>query len=195
MRSVALIISLSLSVFSWTQSKLLPTEYVQYIINTKNQRTDSVSFDKMDVKLVQTPIEYYVASAFLEGAITQKEAKKMLKEKQTVTFFGMLIQTKEGGLFDQSSWTRSDQMKFYSIDFKSKVKAISTKGDTVDCQNFIFQAGAAFGNYAYFEFEIPLVENEIKELIFLAQPIQNSIFSCGIKPKNHKPKVRLKIKK
>ncbi len=194
MRSLILACFLLLTQLLLAQSKLSPKDYMAYIERTKTERTDSVSFEMMDLKLIQSPIEYFVAASLVEGSITSKEAKKLLKEKSEVTFFGMLVQTKEGGLLDQGSWSRSEQMKYYAVNFKNTLMAVTTKGDTLSCQNFIFQAGASFGNYAYFEFEIPKKGQEIKEIIFLAEPIRNTFFNCILSAKNEKNKKRLKIK-
>lgn len=185
---------ISFLLMSCSSKTLGVADYIRYTEQNKAARTDSLSTEKMDLILVRTPYDYYLALNAKEGIIEKKEAKRHQQSHEAVSFFGMLVECRSGGLFDQSAWTKAEQMKFYATDFKHYIKAVTKAGDTLSCQNFLFQAGANFGNRSYFEFEIPAHEEELKEVFFSFVPMGSEGLNCPIKEITTTGQPKLKIK-
>lgn len=153
--------------------KLSPSSYLNYL----NENSKDFLIEKQGA--VKYRLSYITAEQILAenyDASKKDEAKSELKrmKEYPTSLFNLQISVESGNLFSQNSASRSVQMEYYSIEFKKQIYAVTQSLDTVDCQGYIFQAGAGFGPNSYFEFYFPYKISDIKEVIIHSNYLENN---------------------
>lgn len=183
---------LSLFCLSCSRNLLSPKDYVLYIEHSKKERSDSATLGGLSMRLTCTPLEYYLANGILDESIEAKSIQKSTIEKEKISFFNLSIRGSEKSLFESSTWDATSQMLYYSNKFKNDILAIAVNGDTIPCQNYLFQAESSIGKSNYFEFEFPIKRNELKSINITFKSLNNQSIKIDIKKEsNNQPKLKL----
>lgn len=178
--------------FSCSRNLLSPKDYVQYIDNSKKERSDSATLAGLSMRLTCTPLEYYLANGILDESIEAKSIQKSTIENEKISFFNLSIRGSEKSLFESSAWDAASQMLYYSNKFKNDILAIAMNGDTISCQNYLFQAESSIGKSNYFEFEFPIKRSELKSIYITFKSLNNQFIKIDLKKEsNNQPKLKL----
>jgi len=163
--------------------RLSAGQYADYVVEHKSELMVSGNQQSIQYQLTYVPIEQLYANALLEGS-DPKELRELKKTDKTRpgTSFSLMIDVGSGTLFSRNSENASVQMKYYALEFKNSIKAITTKKDTIDCQGFIFQANAGFGNKSYFNFDFPGSITNLKKVILHSIYLSDSIVELDLSP-------------
>lgn len=172
--------------------KLSPSSYLNYL----NENSKDFLIEKQGA--VKYRLSYITAEQILAenyDASKKDEAKNEIKKmkENPISMFSLHINVDSGNLFSQNSASRSEQMEYYSLEFKKQIYAVTQNLDTVGCQGYIFQAGAGFGPNSHFEFYFPHKISEIKEVIIHSNYLEDKTMHLDVSSLHRDyPELRIK---
>ena len=175
--------------------KMKVQDYLNYYSTHENDYSVNVNFSSNSASLVYCPLDYILAESLLDS-IPVKELKALKTEegKKSNTAFSLKFRFSKGSLLAQSRAPKEDQMKFYAVDFKHFINAITYANDTIPCTNYIFEANGNFGNTAQFNFEIPLKLESIHKIIIRNPYLSDSLIEFDASKYANATYPELKIK-
>jgi hypothetical protein len=172
--------------------KLSPASYLDF--QNENKTDFSLELEsKAKYQINYITPEQIIAENF--DATKKEEAIveiKRMKENQ-ISLFKLSISVNTGNLFSQNTAPRSEQMEYYSIEFKKQILAVTKSLDTISCQGYFFEAGGGFGPNSHFEFYFPNEIGEINEIIIYPKYLESKSLNIDLSNLHHEfPELRLK---
>lgn len=156
--------------------RLPAAEYLDYVFEHESDFTVSVQSSDSKVSLIYSPFDETLANAQLSGvAVDELKAARKDQTEQKNSAFVLKYEFKSGGLLAQSKAPSAEQMKFYAVDFKQHIVAITANQDTLKCTNYIFEANGNFGNVAYFNFDFNERLDQLKKIQIQSPYLTDSI--------------------
>lgn len=156
--------------------RLTATEYLDYCIEHESEFTVSGTYSAVTGKLIWYPADHFLAQAQVDGTEV-KELKAFKKEitENANSSFALNLSFNSGNLLNQTAVSSTEQMRFYAVDFKNNIKAITATNDTISCTNYIFESNGNIGGRAHFDFDFPANITAIQKVMLYSPYLKDSI--------------------
>lgn len=151
-------------------------DYINYHSTHREDYSVKTNLTSSSATLTYYPLDYFLAESYLDS-VPAKELKELKanEQKKENTAFTLQFDFNKGSLLAQSNVPKEQQMKFYAVNFKHNISAVTSANDTIPCTNYIFEANGNFGNSARFDFEIPVKKESIHKILIYNPYLPDSI--------------------
>jgi len=167
--------------------KLTAPEYLNYVVEHESEFKVTNSANGVKYNVVYTTLDELMAEQMTDETTDLESLKKIRVEekKSPNAMFQLCIEVQSGTLFTQHKEDPSVQMKYYAVEFKKSIKAVTSVNDTIDCQNYIFQSNAGFGTKSYMDFQFATGISSITKILINPQYLTESVIEIDLTPLKH----------
>ncbi len=155
---------------------LTATEYLDYCVEHESEFTSSGSYSNVSGKLIWYPADRFLAQAQVDGTdIGELKSVKKEISKKVNTSFALNLSFNTGNLLTQTNASSTEQMRFYAVDFKNNIKAVTSSSDTISCTNYVFESNGNIGGRAHFDFDFPANITTLQKVILYSPYLKDSV--------------------